>query len=128
MALFTPKTELEANISKPGRPPFRFILSIYQTMILMNLQKTNTLKLSDLAQNFQMKFIIAHLIPFYSKKLITLIKEDGSTVKSIAELKNYSEVTIKLNVPYKALNQSINFTIGINMGLAESILNGEYHD
>ncbi|CAI8496392.1 unnamed protein product [Hanseniaspora opuntiae] len=122
------KTELEANISKPGRPPFRFILSIYQTMILMNLQNTNTLKLSDLAQNFQMKFVIAHLIPFFSKKLVTLIKEDGSTIKSIAELKNYNEVTVKLNVPYKALNQSINFTIGINVGLAESVLNGEYHD
>lgn len=122
------KTELEANISKPGRPPFRFILSIYQTMILMYLQNTNTFKLSDLAQNFQMKFVIAHLIPFFSKKLVTLIKEDGSTIKSLAELKNFNEVTVKLNVPYKALNQSINFTIGINVGLAESVLNGEYHD
>lgn len=125
---FLSKTELEANISKPGRPPFRFILSIYQTMILLNLQTTNTLKLSVLAQNFQMKFVIAHLIPFYSKKLITLIREDGSTIKSIGELQNYNEVIVKLNVPYKALNQSINFTIGVNVGLAESILNGEYKE
>lgn len=125
---FLSKTELEANISKPGRPPFKFILSIYQTMILLNLQNTNTLKLSVLAQNFQMKFVIAHLIPFHSKKLITLIKEDGSIIKSIGELRNYNEVIVKLNVPYKALNQSINFTIGVNVGLAESILNGEYAD
>ncbi len=75
-----------------------------------------------------MKFVIAHLIPFYSKKLITLIREDGSTIKSIGELQNYNEVIVKLNVPYKALNQSINFTIGVNVGLAESILNGEYKE
>ncbi|XBW37453.1 hypothetical protein QEN19_003034 [Hanseniaspora menglaensis] len=122
------KTEIEADIAKPGRPKFKFVLSIYQTIILLSLQKTNTIKLSELATNFQIKYVIAHILPFFKKKLISLIKDDGSSISALSEIRSYEKISIKLNAPYKALNQSINFTIGINSNIADEILSGEFRD
>lgn len=122
------KTEIEADIAKPGRPTFKFILSIYQTIILLKLQNCDSISLSKLAENFQIKYVIAHILPFYKKKLISLVSNDGHAILGLSELRNYEKISIKLNLPYKALNQSINFTIGINVNLAEQIVNGEFRD
>ncbi|OBA26132.1 Cullin-domain-containing protein [Hanseniaspora valbyensis NRRL Y-1626] len=122
------KTEIEADIAKAGRPKFKFILTIYQTIILLSLQNSNTIKLSTLAQNFQIKYVIAHILPFFKKKLINLVRDDGTPISALSELRNFEKISIKLNVPYKALNQSINFTIGINPIMAEQILNGTFRD
>ena len=57
-----------------------------------------------------------------------MVRDDGTPISALSELRSFEKISIKLNVPYKALNQSINFTIGINPIMAEQILNGTFRD
>lgn len=99
------KIELKANLSKPGKPPFVFTVTLYQYAILLGFQEEDELTTFELLNitGLSQEIFRAHMIPFIKNKLIT---QTPSGDKYLLE----SKTVFKICKEYKSKKLRVNFS------------------
>lgn len=102
------KSEVKANLSRKGKPPFLFTVSNVQLMILLAFNKSNTFSFKELFDTVGVAkhTFEAHLLPFTKYKLI-----DQSPPG--AELFNKDDTKFTIVEEYKSKKLRVNFVSSI---------------
>lgn len=97
------KIEIKANLSKPGKPPFMFTVSLFQYAILTNFQENDSFTTAELIKStgLPLETFKNNMVPFIKLKLIT---QNPPTEKYITDpsttftiVKEYTSKKLKVN-------------------------------
>lgn len=99
------KIEIKANISKPGKPPYLFTVSLFQYSILSCFQEENTLTTSNLLESTALPSDVFknNMIPFIKNKLII---QNPSGEKNLLK----SNTTFTIVKEYTSKKLKVNFS------------------
>lgn len=97
------KIEIKANISKPGKPPYLFTLTLFQYLILACFQEADELTTSSILEETALKLDVFknNMIPFIKNKLLI---QSPSGEKNLTKpnttftlVKEYTSKKLKVN-------------------------------
>lgn len=108
--------ELKADISKPGRVPFVFTVTLFQMSILLLFNDKDVLTFEEIQEgtNLNIQNIASSMVPFIKFKLVQQLPPGlDNLVKG--------DTQFKLNRPYKAVKTQINFAAGVKNDILGTI-------
>lgn len=102
------RSELRADIGRPGRPPFHFTVTLFQMAILLMFNENDTLSFEQIQEgtNLTTQHIILSMLPFIKMKLL---HQSPPGLESMGLL----GTQYKLNLPYKLAKSKVNFAAGV---------------
>ncbi|AGO11872.1 AaceriADR106Wp [[Ashbya] aceris (nom. inval.)] len=102
------RSELRADIGRPGRPPFHFTVTLFQMAILLMFNEHDTLSFEQIQEgtNLTTQHIILSMLPFIKMKLL---HQSPPGLESMGLL----GTQYKLNLPYKLAKSKVNFAAGV---------------
>jgi cullin 1 len=108
------KIEIKANLSKPGKPPYLFTVSLFQYAILSNFQDKDMLTTSELIETTGLPLDVfkSNMVPFIKQKLITQNppgeKNLTNPQTTFTIVKEYTSKKLKINFSQVKQSESTN--------------------